>query len=129
MKTISGVIMAAAALAGCGSSSESAPPPAPVDVQGTWEAAAPEGARLTLEVDGSLNGNDGCNSFFGTWSAERSAAGTQLTFGGVGKTEMYCEGVDGWLGQLHTATVEDDGGRMYIMDVDGQTRGSVDKLS
>ena len=128
MKTVSAVIMAAAALNGCGSS-DSAPTPAPVEMQGTWEATAPEGARLILDGDGSLTGNDGCNSFFGTWSQEESAQGTQVVFADIGKTEMFCEGVDDWLSQLHTATVGDEGGRMHIRDVRGEIRGSVDKLS
>lgn len=123
MKTISGVVMVAVMLAGCGSSGSTS-----VEVPGTWLAGHPEGAFLTLEADGSLHGNDGCNSFFGTWSEEGSAAGAQLSFQGVGKTEMFCEGVDDWLSQLHSATVEDDGARMHIMDVSGQARGSVDKL-
>lgn len=123
MKTISGAVMAAVVLTGCGSSGS-----APVEVSGTWQAGRPDGAFLTLEADGSLHGNDGCNSFFGTWSEEGSAADPQLSFDGVGKTEMFCEGVDDWLSQLHSATVEDDGVRMHIMDVNGQMRGSVDKL-
>lgn len=54
-----------------------------------------------------------------------------MAFVGIGKTEMFCEGVDDWLGQLHSATVDTvgtDGARMHIFDADGETRGSVHRL-
>ena len=36
-----------------------------------------------------MTGNTGCNAMFGSYKADKSS----LTFGGIGATEMYCEGV------------------------------------
>lgn len=51
-----------------------------------------------------------------------------MAFAGIGKTEMFCEGVDDWLSQLYSATVDTDGARMRILDADGEMRGSVHRL-
>jgi len=51
-------------LAGCASSSSS--DPAAVDPEGTWQAADPDAAWLTIDAAGKLEGDDGCNHFTGT---------------------------------------------------------------
>ncbi|OKX83621.1 META domain-containing protein [Corynebacterium glutamicum] len=70
---------------------------------GTWRATEPADAYLEIVDDGTLSGSDGCNRLFGDWEKD----GSTITFGAIGMTEMYCEGVDDWLSQMHTATVTD----------------------
>lgn len=115
MKVFPVLLIGSLTLAGCSASQ-------PQVLQGTWSAEAPPGAFLVLE-ENTLHGNDGCNSFFGTWIAEED----QLLFEGVGKTEMFCEGVDDWLSQLNTATLIAEGTQLEIKDAAGQMLGSVAK--
>lgn len=70
---------------------------------GTWRATEPADAYLEIADDGTLSGTDGCNRLFGGWEKD----GSTITFGAIGMTEMYCEGVNDWLSQMHTATVTD----------------------
>jgi heat shock protein HslJ len=49
-------------------------------------ALADAAATLTFDKDGKLNGNGGCNNFFGDYKV----SGSQVTFGAVGATMMAC---------------------------------------
>ncbi|MCI0516958.1 MAG: META domain-containing protein [Woeseiaceae bacterium] len=42
--------------------------------------------HLRFEVDGKLNGNGGCNSFFGTYTLD----GSDMDIGPIGATRMAC---------------------------------------
>lgn len=88
------VSVAGLVLAGCSPQASAA---------GTWRATEPADAYLEIVDDGTLSGTDGCNRLFGGWEKD----GSTITFGAIGMTEMYCEGVDDWLSQMHTATVTD----------------------
>jgi len=52
------------------------------------EIAEDSGVFIRFEVDGSVNGNSGCNNFFG--SLERSDSG--IGMGQLGSTRMACPG-------------------------------------
>lgn len=46
---------------------------------------------LTLEsISRKLTGNTGCNQMFGTFTTNQN----EITFGGLGSTKMFCEGVN-----------------------------------
>lgn len=98
-------------LAGCGSSS-----PTPT---GTWGSSGDGEPQLVLESDGSLTGTDGCNRLTGSWSAD----GQTVTFGDVASTTKACEGVDTWLLDLATATI--DGTDMTVLDKDDSEIGTL----
>jgi heat shock protein HslJ len=72
------------------------PQPAPALDKTSWQLIAlngeslPVGIEITLQFsDGQASGRAACNSFF----AEYTQQGFDLTFGAVGGTEMYCEGL------------------------------------
>ena len=74
-------------------------PAAPADYVGAWRleaigdrpAIGPRGASLTLDGQGRANGNGGCNSFGGQYSAR----GQTLRFSHMISTMMACVGADG----------------------------------
>lgn len=101
---------------GCSDSGSSVASPV-----GTWGATANQSPQLVLAADGTLNGTDGCNLLSGTWTDEDGT----VIFGSLAATEMFCEGVDTWLLQLTTATV--DGDTMTVMGPDGAEVGTLDK--
>ncbi len=53
---------------------------------GTDEIAADSGMFVLFEVDGSINGNGGCNGFFGSLQTTDGA----LSVGELGATRMAC---------------------------------------
>jgi heat shock protein HslJ len=57
----------------------------PVSV-GDQVVAADTRLNLRFEVDGKLNGNGGCNSFFGTYTISESS----IDIGPIGATRMAC---------------------------------------
>lgn len=100
---------------GCGGGGESTP-------AGTWQESSAERApSLELKDDGSFNGTDGCNQLFGSWSE----TGEKIGFEQVGMTQMACDGVDEWLAQLASATI--DGSTMTVLDQSGATIGTLTK--
>lgn len=88
---------------------------------GTWGTDAPGEPQLVLAEDGSLSGTDGCNRLTGSWSEE----GTTVDFGQVASTMMFCEGVDTWLVDLATGTVE--GSTLRVLDIDGVEIGTLSR--
>jgi heat shock protein HslJ len=83
---------------------------------GRWIESNAAGAPfLDFSADGSLSGNDGCNSMAGgTWVAADDGS-VELVMGA--STLMFCEGVDTWLNlatkgriQAQTMTLEDADG-------------------
>lgn len=102
-------------LAACGSN-ESAEE---VEVTGIWGSQDQGQPWLELGDDGSLAGSDGCNRLTGSWSAE----GGELSVGPVGATQMFCEGVDTWLLEIHRATVEGD--TLHVFSQSNQEIGTL----
>jgi len=89
-------------------------------VVGTWGEPDVEGQpSLVLGEDGSLGGNDGCNTLFGDYTVE----GDTVTFGVIGSTMMFCEGVDTWLTSASTAKL--DGDTLVISDESGAEIGTL----
>lgn len=103
-------------LAGCSAGTASG------DVTGTWGTPDATGTPgLELKADQSATGTDGCNRLVGTWSLN----GETIEFGTFASTLMACEGVDTWLGQASTATV--DGSVMTVQDSDGAEIGTLER--
>ncbi|BAU94501.1 hypothetical protein N24_0239 [Corynebacterium suranareeae] len=88
-------------------------------VAGSWNAAEPAGAHIELSNDGSVAGSDGCNQFSGSWHKD----GSTITFSSIVQTEMYCDGVNDWLTQLHAATVTDS--TMTVFNEAGENIGEL----
>lgn len=86
--------------------------------EGTWGTDEQGQPQLVLAEDGGLTGTDGCNRLMGTW---QKGEGTEISFGEVASTMMFCEGVDTWLATLSTATV--DGDTLHIFSEDGTEIG------
>ena len=77
---------------------------------------------ITFNSDGNLNGNVGCNSFFGGYKL----SGDALEVGPVGATEMYCENtMDQEMAVLMflngTLPFERDGNTLTIFSEDGRS--------
>ena len=89
------------------------------NVVGTWGSDAAGEPNLTLAQDGNVSGTDGCNRLTGSWSQD----GTTVKFGELASTMMFCEGVDTWLLEVSTATVE--GTTLHVMDADGAEIGTL----
>lgn len=100
------------AVSGCTST------PSPV---GTWGAGGEGQPQLIIDEDGSLGGTDGCNVMFGNWESDANG----IIFRETGGTLMFCEGVDDWLKNLDSATVQ--GNELRILDRDGQEIGTLAK--
>ncbi|HEY90349.1 MAG TPA: META domain-containing protein [Dehalococcoidia bacterium] len=84
-----------------------------------------EETRVTAEFsDGQVNGIAGCNNYFGSYEVK----GTEITFGPVASTEMYCMDPEGvmdqetaYLSALQSAEkFETDNGTLRITYADGQ---------
>lgn len=87
----------------------------------TWGSYNPDDAsrgeaHITFSSDGEVYGNDGCNSFFGTYSLERDSISGVL--GPMGATMMYCEGVDQWL--THATSFKYENGVVVFTGVEGK---------
>ncbi|KTF04702.1 MULTISPECIES: META domain-containing protein [Trueperella] len=86
---------------------------------GTWTDAENEAVYLELADDGTLSGSDGCNDMGGHWSA----AADKIQFTEVFATLKYCEGVDTWLADVSSATV--DGDEMSVYNDAGEAIGTL----
>lgn len=88
---------------------------------GYWTTArTPDAPFLSLSADRSFNASDGCNTLLGTWATDGDDAIT-LAFGI--STLMACDGVDTWLGNAVTATI--DGDVMTLSDANGTEIGTL----
>ena len=114
-----GIALALAfALSGCAPATVPGSSASPGAV-GTWGTEAQGEPNLTLAEDGSVSGTDGCNRLMGSWTQE----GTTIEFGEIASTMMFCEGVDTWLLDVSTATI--DGTTLRVMDADGAEIGTL----
>lgn len=69
---------------------------------GSWGYAGQEGMpALEINADGSVVGTDGCNQLFGSWTLSQQT----VIFENLASTKMFCEGVDDWLSQAHSASI------------------------
>lgn len=117
MRRIPAIALAAlllAGIAGCSSASGTS------SYVGTWVAKNPAQAALTLKSDGTLTGNDGCNTLSGTWTQSKKSA----EFGPMTATKKACEGVDTWLSKATEA--RQDGETLNIYDSSGDAIGVLD---
>lgn len=88
---------------------------------GQWVESDATGApMLSIAVDGSFTGNDGCNILSGEWLL---ADDESLDFSATATTRKLCEGVDTWLSGLHSGRIQ--GGTMTISDETGTVIGQL----
>ena len=93
-------------------------PAKPAAALGTTEVTA----IFTRESQGKINGSAGCNNYFGSYETD----GYKITIGGLGSTQMFCEGVmdqeQQYLAALTDAdTYAVDGNSLKISCADGKT--------
>lgn len=94
------------------------------DPVGTWGTVETTGVPfLTFTDDGQFTGSDGCNTLNGGWELN----GTTIDFENVATTLMACQGVDTWLSELNTATI--DGATMTVFNESGSEIGTLDNVS
>jgi len=110
---IAAAALSVLALVGC-----AAPATGPV---GTWTASASsdEAPRLVIGEDGSVTGDDGCNTLEARWDP----ADSTIAFSDIASTLMACEGVDTWLSDLASASF--DGDTMTVRDASGAAIGEL----
>jgi len=88
---------------------------------GDQEIAEDSGVFIQFEIDGSVNGNSGCNSFFG--SLEKSGSG--IGMGQLGSTHKACPGPAMSLEAtfleaiMRTKDIKSGRGKMRLLDGDG----------
>ncbi len=99
-------------LTACGSAATAA--------QGTWVSPEDE-TTLTFTGEGLITGTDGCNMLSGTWEED----GDDVTLTGLSTTEMACPGVDVWLVDPASATVEGD--VLHVFDAGGTELGELSR--
>lgn len=87
---------------------------------GTWMADGPNAPRVTLNLDSSFNGTDGCNVMNGRYLALSG----QAHLGLAAKTMMYC-GEDIWFEQA--AMLEHDGDKLRVLDSAGTHIGTLQR--
>lgn len=91
-----------------------------LSVLGTWGTPdEPQTPWLQFEDDGTVGGNDGCNSLGGDYSVTDSL----ITFGDMHMTLMACPGVDDWLNQASTAEISGDS--LVLFDSSGNEIGTL----
>ncbi|TDP94381.1 heat shock protein HslJ [Leucobacter luti] len=124
-----GALIATASVLGLAACSASA---SPVDtaaaVAGAWGAPAETKGEPSLEftptegkAGGEYGGNDGCNVLGGSYTVKDDV----IEFGVMRSTMMFCEGVDTWLSQAHTATM--DGKTLTVLDEQGKQIGTLQR--
>ncbi|WP_172582189.1 META domain-containing protein [Subtercola boreus] len=95
-------------------------------VVGLWTNTEPGRDRLlqlTMNDDGTVKGNDGCNDFTSTW---RFAEDGSVSFGKLAITSRTCEGVVTWLNLASSAVL--DGPTMVIRSMYGAQLGTLTYL-
>jgi heat shock protein HslJ len=99
-------------LVGCASAqpSDSAAP----NPEGTWQAADPDTAWLTIDDSGNLTGDDGCNKFTGTATVVDDEVKFKLDL----STLKACLGVTTSFHGLSSAVI--DGETMTTRDYEGK---------
>jgi len=89
-------------------------------VTGSWGKPGERGEpSLVFEEDGSVHGNDGCNNLMGQYEV----SGSDVSFGPLASTLMFCEGVDTWLTTATTGSISGD--TLELFDEAGESIGSL----
>jgi heat shock protein HslJ len=118
-------VTVAAALVGCSSGSDdsgSGTALSSKDVTGEWAQKDSEPlVSLELIASGNASGTDGCNQLNGTWKIDGSA----VDFSPWASTMKACDGVDTWLSNATSATV--DGDTLTVLDDGGKEIGTLEK--
>lgn len=109
------LVVTAVAASGCSIIEES-------DAVGTWGTQERGSAHLQIADDGTLHGNDGCNSFSGRWHDADGA----VIFDDVMSTLMACQGVDTWLTQGRSAVARGD--TLHVRDASGTEIGTLPRV-
>jgi heat shock protein HslJ len=89
----------------------------PVGVWGTPDT--PGETSLEFADDGSYSGSDGCNRVLGSWES----SGETITISPMATTMMACEGVEVWL--VDPATVSVQGESLTVHDAAGAEIGTL----
>lgn len=76
----------------------------------------PDAFTIEFRADGSMSGTTDCNTFFGQYELR----GSELTFGPIGSTRMFCENAQEgeflrYLGEVGSYMIEEDTGRLVLM--------------
>ncbi|MBC7723378.1 MAG: META domain-containing protein [Burkholderiaceae bacterium] len=108
------VVCVVGGAAGCAT----APGGTPAAYVGSWVQSS-GGPFLSLAKSGSLSGFDGCNTMIGAWSVDDEV----VQFTDLATTTTACDGVDAWLGQVATATV--DGPSLTLLNASGTQIGTL----
>lgn len=95
----------------------------PQDPAGVWGSQDAGQPYLELGSDGTLTGNDGCNTLSGSWELSDGS----VEFDDLASTMMACEGVDTWLSGADRAFLQ--AGVMTITDDDGTVIGQLSRAS
>lgn len=107
------------ALSACASTA-----PGVVGVWGDPDAQGLPSLEFTAEgedSDGEYSGTDGCNRVGGVYTVN----GSTVDLGMMRSTLMFCEGVDTWLSQARTASLEGD--VLTFLDEGGQQIGTLER--
>lgn len=124
-KTLAALGLLATALLGLSACAAAAS----TDLVGVWGDPENEGSpslEFTAGADdaeGEYSGTDGCNRVGGAYTV----SGTTVDLGMMRSTLMFCEGVDTWLSEARTATLEGDA--LAFLDEDGQQIGTLARQS
>ena len=88
---------------------------------GYWAESDAAGAPfLAISSKGNFSGSDGCNTLTGPWEMTDSG---DIRFPATVSTEMFCEGVDTWLGEAVLGRAV--GGVMTLESADGTVLGQL----
>jgi heat shock protein HslJ len=109
--------VAALVLVGCATPQAGSAGADAVSIIGTW--GDENAAYLTFLDDGSLQGSDGCNGIGGTYTE----SGDTITVTQGFSTLMACPGVDTWLRDIATASI--DGTTLVVLDSKGSEIGTL----
>ncbi|GAA1847974.1 META domain-containing protein [Brevibacterium marinum] len=100
--------------------SDSADSAAP-DPTGRWSSPEAGDPFLEFSEDGQVKGSDGCNRIETTWEVD----GDKILITPFTTTQKACAGVDMWLSEASSATIEGD--VMKIADSGGDVVGGLEK--
>lgn len=78
---------------------------------------------LWITESGRFNGNDGCNSFSGTWVAD----GANAVLKDLTQTLVGCPGMDTWLSSA--ATVQVMGQSLLVTNAEGKEIGTLPRIN